>query len=48
MKSGIHVAEGKTSGAGDAQARALLNAPDANKLKAKRDRAIISTLLYHG
>ena len=40
--------QGKTPALGDAQARALLSAPDANKLKGKRDRAIFSTLLYHG
>jgi site-specific recombinase XerD len=26
----------------------LLNAPDTSTLKGKRDRAILSTLLYHG
>jgi len=30
------------------QARALLDAPDADSLKGKRDRAILATLLYHG
>jgi integrase/recombinase XerD len=40
--------EGKTPALGDRQARALLNAPDAETLKGKRDRAILSTLLYHG
>jgi site-specific recombinase XerD len=40
--------QGKTPALGDAQARALLNAPDASKLKGKRDRAILSILLYHG
>lgn len=40
--------QGKTPALGDAQVRALLNAPDASKLKGKRDRAILSTLLYHG
>lgn len=40
--------QGKTPALGDAQARALLNVPDASKLKGKRDRAILSTLLYHG
>jgi site-specific recombinase XerD len=40
--------QGKTPALGDAQARALLNAPDASKLKGKRDRAILSVLLYHG
>ncbi len=33
---------------GDHQARALLHAPDAETVKGKRDRAILSTLLYHG
>jgi site-specific recombinase XerD len=40
--------EGKTPALGDAQARALLDAPDAKTLKGKRDRAILSTFLYHG
>src|SRR5919198_5434127 len=40
--------EGKTPALGDHQARALLNAPDPETLKGKRDRAILSTLLYHG
>jgi integrase/recombinase XerD len=40
--------EGKTPALGDHQARALLNAPDSQSLKGKRDRAILSTLLYHG
>ncbi|SDA28862.1 Site-specific recombinase XerD [Nitrosospira sp. Nsp18] len=40
--------QGKTPALGDAQARALLCAPDAATLKGKRDRAILSTLLYHG
>lgn len=41
-------AEGKTPAIGDHQARALLNAPDGTTLKGQRDRAILSTLLYHG
>ena len=41
-------AEGKTPAIGDQQARALLAAPDAATLQGKRDRAILSTLLYHG
>ncbi|MEB0014571.1 tyrosine-type recombinase/integrase, partial [Glaciimonas sp. Cout2] len=41
-------AEGKTPAIGDHQARALLNAPDATTLRGQRDRAILSTLLYHG
>ena len=41
-------AEGKTPAIGDHQARSLLAAPDAATLQGKRDRAILSTLLYHG
>jgi len=40
--------EGKTPALGDHQARALLNAPDITTLRGQRDRAILSTLLYHG
>jgi hypothetical protein len=40
--------EGKTPALGDHQARALLHAPDAETVKGKRDRAILSMLLYHG
>jgi site-specific recombinase XerD len=40
--------EGKTPALGDDQARALLNAPQGDSLKAKRDRAILTVLLYHG
>ncbi len=39
--------EGKTPALGDHQARDLLVAPAADTLKAKRDRAILSTLLFH-
>jgi integrase/recombinase XerD len=39
--------EGKTPALGDAQARALLSAPPSDTLKGKRDRAILSVLLYH-
>jgi site-specific recombinase XerD len=39
--------EGKTPALGDHQARQLLNAPIGDTLKAKRDRAILATLLYH-
>lgn len=39
--------EGKTPALGDHQARALLDAPIADSLKATRDRAILATLLYH-
>ena len=40
-------AEGKTPAIGDHQARELLAAPADDTLKAKRDRAILSTLLFH-
>jgi site-specific recombinase XerD len=40
--------EGKTPALGDHQARALLQAPDTETVKGKRDRAILSMLLYHG
>ena len=40
--------EGTTPAIGDAEARDLLERPDAETLKGKRDRAILSTLLYHG
>jgi site-specific recombinase XerD len=40
--------EGKTPAISDAQARKLLDAPPADTLKGKRDRAILATLLYHG
>ncbi len=40
--------EGKTPALGDHQARALLLAPDPATLKGKRDRALLSTLLFHG
>ena len=39
--------EGKTPALGDHQARKLLTAPQADSLKAKRDCAILSTLLFH-
>jgi integrase/recombinase XerD len=39
--------EGRTPALGDHQARELLAAPDADTLKSKRDRAILSTLLFH-
>jgi integrase/recombinase XerD len=39
--------EGKTPALGDHQARELLAAPQADTLKSRRDRAILSTLLYH-
>jgi site-specific recombinase XerD len=40
--------EGKTPALGDAQARALLEAPSPESLKGIRDRAILSMLLFHG
>ena len=40
--------EGATPAIGDHQARALLTAPDTSTLQGLRDRAILSTLLYHG
>jgi integrase/recombinase XerD len=39
--------EGKTPALGDHQARQLLTAPETETVKAKRDRAILSTLLFH-
>ncbi len=39
--------EGKTPALGDHQARQLLDAPMADSLKGKRDRAMLATLLYH-
>jgi site-specific recombinase XerD len=39
--------EGKTPALGDHQARRLLAAPAGDTLKAKRDRAMLATLLYH-
>ena len=39
--------EGKTPALGDGQVRQLLDAPPADTLKGKRDRAILSVLLYH-
>jgi site-specific recombinase XerD len=40
--------EGKTPAIGNDHARALLAAPDVRTLKGLRDRAILSTFLYHG
>lgn len=40
--------EGRTPALGDAQARALLDAPKGDGLKAVRDRAILSVYLFHG
>ena len=39
--------EGKTPAIGDHQARDLLAAPNEDTIKSKRDRAILSTLLFH-
>lgn len=39
--------EGRTPALGDHQARKLLDAPEGASLKAKRDLAILATLLYH-
>jgi integrase/recombinase XerD len=39
--------EGKTPAIGDHQARELLTAPGDETVKEKRDRAILSTLLFH-
>jgi integrase/recombinase XerD len=39
--------EGKTPAIGDHQARESLAAPAAETIKSKRDRAILSTLLFH-
>jgi integrase/recombinase XerD len=39
--------EGKTPAIGDHQARSLLDAPQEDTIKSKRDRAILSTLLFH-
>ena len=43
----VDMLEGKTPALGDAQARRLLDAPPSDTLKGKRDRAILSVLLYH-
>ena len=40
--------QGKTPAIDDQQARTLLTAPQGESLKARRDRAILATLLYHG
>ncbi len=39
--------EGKTPAIGDHQARKLLDAPEEDTIKSRRDRAILSTLLFH-
>lgn len=40
--------EGKSPALGDAEAKAILEAPDVGTLKGLRDRAILSVLLFHG
>lgn len=42
------VNEGKSAALGDAQAKAILEAPSSTTLKGFRDRAILSALLFHG
>lgn len=44
----VETYEGKTPAIGDHQARRLLDAPQPETLKGKRDRAILSVFLYHG
>jgi len=43
----VESGEGKTPAFGDHQARKLLTAPLDDTIKSKRDRAILSTLLFH-
>jgi site-specific recombinase XerC len=43
----VESGEGKTPALGDHQARKLLDAPPDDSLKSKRDRAMLSTLLFH-
>ena len=43
-----HAGEGRTPALSDRNARKLLDAPPEGTLKGLRDRAILSTLLYHG
>lgn len=40
--------EGKTPALGDSQARHLLRLPVGDDIKSRRDRALLSLLLYHG
>lgn len=40
--------EGKSPALGDEEVKAILEAPAPNSLKGLRDRAILSTLLFHG
>lgn len=44
----IDTHEGKTPSIANHQARALLDTPEASTLRGQRDRAILSTLLFHG
>jgi integrase/recombinase XerD len=43
----VESGEGKTPVIGDRQARELLAAPQKDTVKSKRDRALLSTLLFH-
>lgn len=43
----VNCHEGKTPALSDTQARQLLEAPPSNTLKGRRDRAILSILLFH-
>ena len=43
----VETYEGKTPALGDHQARQLLDAPPADDIKGRRDRALLATLLYH-
>jgi len=43
----LETTEGATQSISDAQAKDLLDAPDPQTLKGKRDRAILATFLYH-
>jgi integrase/recombinase XerD len=43
----VESTEGKTPALGDHQTRALLETPQGDGLKARRDRALLATLLYH-
>lgn len=48
QRPAMRTREGKTPVLSIAQARKLLEAPAADTLQGKRDRAILATLLYHG
>ncbi|MCG8605389.1 tyrosine-type recombinase/integrase [bacterium] len=39
---------GKTPALGDHQARELIDVPEADTIKGKRDRTLLSVFLYHG